>query len=169
MNKNDNKNANLVRKSMQATRCMLLSIRLQHLKVSDILVATKLSKSRFFRFFGTINTILELVVSEELEKSYDLMANSLSPDVNKNYALAEINLLRIIYFKKNLILNNYYSCIQSLPLRYKSLIDSISVKDKQLYNALLGKYHNHQDRGFIKRPETPDNKRLNISKSFAKH
>ncbi|MCW8311856.1 hypothetical protein AB3466_10470 [Sphingobacterium thalpophilum] len=169
MNKNDNKNANLVRKSMQATRCMLLSIRLQHLKVSDILIATKLSKSRFFRFFGTINTILELVVSEELEKSYDLMANSLSPDVNKNYALAEINLLRIIYFRKNLILNNYYSCIQSLPPRYKSLIDSISVKDKQLYNALLGKYHNHQDRGFIKRPEIPDNKRLNISKGFAKH
>ena len=74
MTNNDIKNANLVRKSIENIRAVLTEKNIQDVKISDITSVAKISRSKFFSFFGGINTLLELVLTEELVRSYELIA-----------------------------------------------------------------------------------------------
>lgn len=143
MNKNDIKNTNLLRKSIVDTRSLLLTRKIRQLKVSDLISALNLSRSKFFRFFGNMNIILELVISEELERSYDLIACNLLAGLDNPHLIAELNLLRAIYLRKNSILYNYYKGILSLPKRYATLIQALAAKEQQLYINILSKQKNY--------------------------
>ncbi|PUV24219.1 hypothetical protein [Sphingobacterium athyrii] len=143
MDKNDIKNTNLVRKSIAHTKDLLSTRKIRQLKVSDLISALNLSRSKFFRFFGNMNIILELVISEELERSYELIARTLLAGPDNPHLIAELNLLRAIYFRKNSILYNYYNGIFSLPKRYGTLIQAITTKEQQLYMSILSKQKNH--------------------------
>ncbi|RKO69721.1 hypothetical protein D7322_20870 [Sphingobacterium puteale] len=143
MDKNDIKNTNLVRKSITHTKALLSTRKIRQLKVSDLISALNLSRSKFFRFFGNMNIILELVISEELERSYELIARTLLAGPDNPHLIAELNLLRAIYFRKNSILYNYYNGIFSLPKRYATLIQAVTTKEQQLYMSILSKQKNH--------------------------
>ena len=91
------------------------------MKISDITSVAKISRSKFFSFFGGINTLLELVLTEELVRSYELIALSIKNQEDKKNLEVEMSLLRIIYIRKNRILYNYYKISELLPSRYDEL------------------------------------------------
>lgn len=137
MNNNDAKNAKLVRKSIEDVRSVLLGKKIEELKIAHIISATNLSRSKFFSFFGSINIVLELVISEELISCYELISQNLSIVKDKDKVLNELNLQRVIYFRKNPILFNYYQNISHLPQRYNPLKEAISVKERDLQISLF--------------------------------
>lgn len=140
MNNNDTKNANLVRKSIEEVRSVLLDKKIEELKIAHVITATNLSRSKFFSFFGSINTILELVISEELISCYDLIAQNLNNVQEKDRVLNELNLQRAIYFRKNPILYNYYQSASYLPERYNPLKETVTVRERDLQISLLEDY-----------------------------
>ena len=148
MNKNDVKNSNLLRKSLAHTRSLLLTKKIQQLSVTELISALNLSRSRFFRFFGNINIILELVISEELESSYALISRNLMTGRDNPHFVAELNLLRAIYLRKNRILYNYYSGLLSLPKRYATLVQAITAKEQQLYMHILSRQKHHTSNSY---------------------
>ncbi|OOG19200.1 hypothetical protein BWD42_04430 [Sphingobacterium sp. CZ-UAM] len=143
MNKYDIKNTDLLRRSITDTRSLLLTRKIQQLKVSDLISVLNLSRSTFFRFFGNMNIIFELVISEELEYCYELIGRNLLAALDNPHLIAELNLLRAIYVRKNCILYNYYKSILSLPKRYAPLIQAITAKEQQLYVNILSRQMNY--------------------------
>ena len=137
MTNNDIKNANLVRKSIENIRAVLTEKNIQDVKISDITSVAKLSRSKFFSFFGGINTLLELVLTEELVRSYELIALSIKNQEDKKNLEVEMSLLRIIYIRKNRILYNYYKISELLPSRYDELKEALSIKEQNLQSDIL--------------------------------
>ena len=137
MTNNDIKNANLVRKSIENIRAVLTEKNIQDVKISDITSVAKISRSKFFSFFGGINTLLELVLTEELVRSYELIALSIKNQEDKKNLEVEMSLLRIIYIRKNRILYNYYKISELLPSRYDELKEALSIKEQNLQSDIL--------------------------------
>ena len=137
MTNNDIKNANLVRKSIENIRAVLTEKNIQDVKISDITSVAKISRSKFFSFFGGINTLLELVLTEELGRSYELIALSIKNQEDKKNLEVEMSLLRIIYIRKNRILYNYYKISELLPSRYDELKEALSIKEQNLQSDIL--------------------------------
>lgn len=137
MTNNDIKNANLVRKSIENIRAVLTEKNIQDVKISDITSVAKISRSKFFSFFGGINTLLELVLTEELVRSYELIALSIKNQEDKKNLELEMSLLRIIYIRKNRILYNYYKISELLPSRYDELKEALSIKEQNLQSDIL--------------------------------
>ena len=137
MTNNDIKNANLVRKSIENIRTVLTEKNIQDVKISDITSVAKISRSKFFSFFGGINTLLELVLTEELVRSYELIALSIKNQEDKKNLEVEMSLLRIIYIRKNRILYNYYKISELLPSRYDELKEALSIKEQNLQSDIL--------------------------------
>ena len=137
MTNNDIKNANLVRKSIENIRAVLTENNIQDVKISDITSVAKISRSKFFSFFGGINTLLELVLTEELVRSYELIALSIKNQEDKKNLEVEMSLLRIIYIRKNRILYNYYKISELLPSRYDELKEALSIKEQNLQSDIL--------------------------------
>ena len=137
MTNNDIKNANLVRKSIENIRAVLTEKNIQDVKISDITSVAKISRSKFFSFFGGINTLLELVLTEELVRSYELIALSIKKQEDKKNLEVEMSLLRIIYIRKNRILYNYYKISELLPSRYDELKEALSIKEQNLQSDIL--------------------------------
>lgn len=137
MTNNDIKNANLVRKSIENIRAVLTENNIQDVKISDITSVAKISRSKFFSFFGGINTLLELVLTEELVRSYELIALSIKNQEDKKNLEVELSLLRIIYIRKNRILYNYYKISELLPSRYDELKEALSIKEQNLQSDIL--------------------------------
>ena len=131
------KNANLVRKSIENIRAVLTEKNIQDVKISDITSVAKISRSKFFSFFGGINTLLELVLTEELVRSYELIALSIKNQEDKKNLEVEMSLLRIIYIRKNRILYNYYKISELLPSRYDELKEALSIKEQNLQSDIL--------------------------------
>lgn len=140
MANNDIKNANLVRKSLETIRTVLMNSNIQDVKASDITSVTKISKSKFFSFFGGMNTLLELVLTEELVKSYKLIELNIKNQVDKTNLKAEMSLLRLIYIRKNPLLYNYYEVSEILPRRYNDLIEALSIKERNLQWDIFKEY-----------------------------
>ncbi|WP_143706086.1 hypothetical protein [Emticicia sp. TH156] len=107
------------------------------MKISDITSVAKISRSKFFSFFGGINTLLELVLTEELVRSYELIALSIKNQEDKKNLEVEMSLLRIIYIRKNRILYNYYKISELLPSRYDELKEALSIKEQNLQSDIL--------------------------------
>lgn len=139
MNNSDKKNAELVRKSIEDVRSVLLDKAIRDLKIVHILSTIKLSKSKFFNFFGSINTVLEMVITEELISCYSLILDDICSIQRKQLVLVEVNQLRTIYFRNNPILFDYYSNAIKLPFRYKALKEAVSNKERELYFTTLEK------------------------------
>ena len=137
MTNNDIKNANLVRKSIENIRAVLTEKNIQDVKISDITSVAKISRSKCFSFFGGINTLLELVLTEELVRSYELIALSIKNQEDKKNLEVEMSLLRIIYIRKNRILYNYYKISELLPSRYDELKEALSIKEQNLQSDIL--------------------------------
>ncbi|WP_312206042.1 hypothetical protein [Epilithonimonas hominis] len=137
MTNNDIKNANLVRKSIENIRAVLTEKNIQDVKISDITSVAKISRSKFFSFFGGINTLLELVLTEELVRSYELIALSIKNQEDKKNLEVEMSLLRIIYIRKNRILYNYYKISELLPSRYDELKEALTIKEQNLQSDIL--------------------------------
>ena len=137
MTNNDTQNANLVRKSIENIRAVLSEKNIQEVKISDITSVAKISRSKFFSFFGGINTLLELVLTEELVRSYELIALSIKNQEDKKNLEVEMSLLRIIYIRKNRILYNYYKISELLPSRYDELKEALSIKEQNLQSDIL--------------------------------
>ena len=137
MTNNDIKNANLVRKSIENIRAVLTEKNIQDVKISDITSVAKISRSKFFSFFGGINTLLELVLTEELVRSYELIALSIKNQEDKKNLEVEMSLLRMIYIRKNRILYNYYKISELLPSRYDELKEALSIKEQNLQSDIL--------------------------------
>ena len=137
MTNNDIKNANLVRKSIENIRAVLTEKNIQDVKISDITSVAKISRSKFFSFFGGINTLLDLVLTEELVRSYELIALSIKNQEDKKNLEVEMSLLRIIYIRKNRILYNYYKISELLPSRYDELKEALSIKEQNLQSDIL--------------------------------
>ena len=137
MTNNDIKNSNLVRKSIENIRAVLTEKNIQDVKISDITSVAKISRSKFFSFFGGINTLLELVLTEELVRSYELIALSIKNQEDKKNLEVEMSLLRIIYIRKNRILYNYYKISELLPSRYDELKEALSIKEQNLQSDIL--------------------------------
>ena len=110
---------------------------IQDVKISDITSVAKISRSKFFSFFGGINTLLELVLTEELVRSYELIALSIKNQEDKKNLEVEMSLLRIIYIRKNRILYNYYKISELLPSRYDELKEALSIKEQNLQSDIL--------------------------------
>lgn len=137
MTNNDIKNANLVRKSIENIRAVLTEKNIQDVKISDITSVAKISRSKFFSFFGGINTLLELVLTEELVRSYEQIALSIKNQEEKKNLEVELSLLRIIYIRKNHILYNYYKVSELLPSRYDELKEALTIKEQNLQSDIL--------------------------------
>ena len=137
MTNNDTQNANLVRRSIENIRAVLTEKNIQDVKISDITSVAKISRSKFFSFFGGINTLLELVLTEELVRSYELIALSIKNQEDKKNLEVEMSLLRIIYIRKNRILYNYYKISELLPSRYDELKEALSIKEQNLQSDIL--------------------------------
>ena len=137
MTNNDIKNANLVRKSIENIRAVLTEKNIQDVKISDITSVAKISRSKFFSFFGGMNTLLELVLTEELVRNYELIALSIKNQEDKKNLEVELSLLRIIYIRKNRILYNYYKVSELLPSRYDDLKEALSIKEQNLQSDIL--------------------------------
>lgn len=137
MTNNDIKNASLVRKSIKNVRTVLMSKSLKDLKIFDIISAAEISRSKFFSFFGSINTILELVISEELIKCYQLISQNVIAIDSKELITVELKQLRTIYFRNNPILFDYYSNVNKLPDRYNVLKEAVALKERELYATTL--------------------------------
>ena len=137
MTNKDIQNANLVRKSIENIRAVLSEKNIQEVKISDITSVAKISRSKFFSFFGGINTLLELVLTEELVRSYELIALSIKNQEDKKNLEVEMSLLRIIYIRKNRILYNYYKISELLPSRYDELKEALSIKEQNLQSDIL--------------------------------
>lgn len=137
MTNNDIKNANLVRKSIENIRAVLTEKNIQDVKISDITSVAKISRSKFFSFFGGMNTLLELVLTEELVRSYEQIALSIKNQEEKKNLEVELSLLRIIYIRKNHILYNYYKVSELLPSRYDELKEALTIKEQNLQSDIL--------------------------------
>lgn len=146
MRNNDIKNANLVRKSIENIRAVLQHRNIQEVKISDITSAAQISRSKFFSFFGGMNTLLELVLTEELAKSYELIALSIKNQDDQKSLEVELSLLRIIYIRKSRILYNYFKVLELLPSRYEDLKEAISLKEQNLQLDIL-KEHGFEPTG----------------------
>ncbi len=110
---------------------------IRDVKISDITSVAKISRSKFFSFFGGINTLLELVLTEELVRSYELIELSIKNQEDKKNLEVELSLLRIIYIRKNHILYNYYKVSKLLPRRYDKLKEDILIKEQYLQLNIL--------------------------------
>ncbi len=110
---------------------------IQDVKISDITSVANISKSKFFSFFGGINTVLELVIAEELDKIYELIGLSIKNKNDRKNLVSEISLLRTIYIRKNIILKNYYQISEQLPSRYDKLKEAIFIKEQYLQLNIL--------------------------------
>jgi len=137
MTNNDIKNANLVRKSIENIRAVLTENNIQDVKISDITSVAKISRSKFFSFFGGMNTLLKLVLTEELVRSYEQIALSIKNQEEKKNLEVELSLLRIIYIRKNHILYNYYKVSELLPSRYDELKEALTIKEQNLQSDIL--------------------------------
>ncbi|MGV0926675.1 hypothetical protein ACTS9K_05720 [Empedobacter sp. ULE_I145] len=137
MTNKDIQNANLVRKSIENIRAVLSEKNIQEVKISDITSVAKISRSKFFSFFGGMNTLLELVLTEELVRNYELIALSIKNQEDKKNLEVELSLLRIIYIRKNRILYNYYKVSELLPSRYDDLKEALSIKEQNLQSDIL--------------------------------
>lgn len=137
MTNKDIQNANLVRKSIENIRAVLSEKNIQEVKISDITSVAKISRSKFFSFFGGMNTLLELVLTEELVRNYELIALSIKNQEDKKNLEVELSLLRIIYIRKNRILYNYYKISELLPSRYDELKEALSIKEQNLQSDIL--------------------------------
>lgn len=134
---NDTQNANLVRRSIENIRAVLTEKNIQDVKISDITSVAKISRSKFFSFFGGMNTLLELVLTEELVRSYEQIALSIKNQEEKKNLEVELSLLRIIYIRKNHILYNYYKVSELLPSRYDELKEALTIKEQNLQSDIL--------------------------------
>ncbi|KUG10600.1 MULTISPECIES: hypothetical protein [Bacteroidota] len=137
MTNNDTQNANLVRRSIENIRAVLTEKNIQDVKISDITSVAKISRSKFFSFFGGMNTLLELVLTEELVRSYEQIALSIKNQEEKKNLEVELSLLRIIYIRKNHILYNYYKVSELLPSRYDELKEALTIKEQNLQSDIL--------------------------------
>ena len=137
MTNNDTQNANLVRRSIENIRAVLTEKNIQDVKISDITSVAKISRSKFFSFFGGMNTLLELVLTEELVRSYEQIALSIKKQEEKKNLEVELSLLRIIYIRKNHILYNYYKVSELLPSRYDELKEALTIKEQNLQSDIL--------------------------------
>ncbi|MFA4869950.1 MAG: hypothetical protein WC623_17260 [Pedobacter sp.] len=133
----DLKNADLVHKSIQEVKRILLNKKIQELKISDIVLGIKISKSKFFSFFGGINTILELALMEELNSCYQLISSNIKNLKEKKKIITELRQLRTIYIRKNKILFNYFQYAALLPNRYNELKETISLNERDLLLSIL--------------------------------
>ncbi|MFD2939760.1 hypothetical protein [Flavobacterium notoginsengisoli] len=93
----DRRNASLVYQAIGNIRTVLMKKNIQDVKISDITSVANISKSKFFSFFGGINTVLELVIAEELDKIYELIGLSIKNKNDRKNLVSEISLLRTIY------------------------------------------------------------------------
>lgn len=80
---------------------------------------------------------MELVISEELIKCYQLISQNVIANASKELITVELNQLRTIYFRNNPILFDYYSNINKLPDRYNVLKEAVALKERQLYATTL--------------------------------
>jgi len=133
----DIKNADLVRKSIQEAKGILLNKKIQEVKISDIILGINISKSMFFDFFGGINTILELVLMEELNSCYRLISENIKNLEEKKKIVAKLRQLRMIYIRKNTILFNYFQDAALLPDRYDDFKAAISLTEQNLLLNIL--------------------------------
>ncbi|MBW3524933.1 MULTISPECIES: hypothetical protein [Bacteroidota] len=133
----DRRNASLVYQAIGNIRTVLMKKNIQDVKISDITSVANISKSKFFSFFGGINTVLELVIAEELDKIYELIGLSIKNKNDRKNLVSEISLLRTIYIRKNIILKNYYQISEQLPSRYDKLKEAIFIKEQYLQLNIL--------------------------------
>lgn len=137
MNMSDLKNANLVQKAIQEVKSILLNKKIHEVKISDIVLEINISKSTFFSFFGGIDTILELVLMEELKSCYQLISQNIKNMKGKKKIIAEMRQLRTIYIRENIILFNYFQYAAIFPKRYNELNQTVSSNERNLLLNIL--------------------------------
>ncbi len=126
--------------AIEDSKPVFLNQGFQKVKVVDILTSTKISKAKFFRYFGGMRGIMELTIYHELSQCYRLIALKIQHTKNREELLGNIIAMRKKLVAGNPILKQYFATKDFFSTRLEPLKKAIKQNEGDLLQGFLEKY-----------------------------
>lgn len=131
---------------------LLINSGFQNLKLNAILASLNISKTKFFRYFGSIGGIMELTVYHELSACYRSLALKIRQQKNKEQVLDAIIAHRKKFIDNNPILHIYYATKEGFTRRFEPLKKAVLQNENDLLHGTLAKcLYSEADIAFFKK------------------
>lgn len=141
-----------IRQAIEDLKPLLIDSGFQNLKLDAILVSLNISKTKFFRYFGSIGGIMELTVYHELFACYRSIAWKLRQPMNGEEVLDVIIAQRKRFIDNNPILNIYYATKISFTRRFDTLKQAVLKNEVDLLQGILKQsFYSEIDMKFLKK------------------
>lgn len=130
---------NFILKAIKDAEAVFVTHGFQKAKVADLVDSIHISKSTFFKYFGSIYGIMELTIFHEISQCYALIRMKYMYVKNKEEFLKELLEFRNMYFKNNPMLCQYYMTKDLLTKRFDPLKKTIKHHEDELLQDFLEK------------------------------
>lgn len=130
---------NFILQAIEDSEVVFVTHGFQKAKVVDIVDSIHVSRSTFFKYFGNIYGIMELVIFHQISQCYALMRMNYVHVKNRGEFLKELLAFKNMYYKNNPILCQYYTTKDLLPKRFDPLKKTIKRHEDELLEDFLEK------------------------------
>ncbi|QMV66246.1 TetR/AcrR family transcriptional regulator [Sphingobacterium paramultivorum] len=140
-----------IRQAIEDLKPLLIDSGFQNLKLDAILTSLNISKTKFFRYFGSMGGIMELTVYHELSACYRSLALKIRQERNKEHVLYKIIAHRKKFIDNNPILHIYYATKKRFTRRFEPLKKAVVQNENDLLHGMLAQcFYSEADIAFFK-------------------
>jgi len=144
-----------IMQAIEDLKPLLIDSGFQNLKLDAILVSLNISKTKFFRYFGSIGGIMELAVYHELSVFYRSLVLKIRQQNNKEHVLHTIIAHRKKFIDNNPILHIYYATKKGFTKRFEPLKKAVLQNENDLLHGMLAQcFYSEADIAFFKQKIT---------------